>query len=118
MQTVKNLLLWPSKNYLRKALEVPLTLAADRWWQKPRMLELYLNIAEWAPGVYGAEAAAQRHFGKSAAKLSRREAALLAAVLPNPIKRQAGKPSRNVSIVAARIQLRMSGIEPYLTCIH
>lgn len=118
MQTAKNLFLWDGRSIIRKALELPLSYYMDFVWTKHRMLEVYLNIAEWAPGVYGAEAAAQRHFGKSAAKLTRREAALLAAVLPNPIKREAGKPSRNVSLVAARIQLRMSAIDPYLTCIN
>ena len=118
MQTAKNLFLWDGHSFVRKVLELPLSYYMDFIWTKHRMLEVYLNVAEWAPGVYGAEAAAQRHFGKSAAKLTRHEAALLAAVLPNPIKRQAGKPSRTVNIVAARIQLRMSGIDPYLTCIH
>ena len=70
-------------------------------WRKRRTIEIYLNIAEWGPGVYGAEAAARRHFGKSAARLSRQEAALLAAVLPNPIKRSAGKPSQAMRRKAA-----------------
>ena len=82
------------------------------------MIEVYLNIVEWAPGVYGAEAAARHHFGKSASKLSRREAALLAAVLPNPLKRKAGKPSKRVSSSARRIMARMAGMGPYLTCLN
>lgn len=118
MQTAKNLFLWDGHSVIRKILELPLSYYMDFIWTKHRMLEVYLNIAEWAPGVYGAEAAAQRHFGKSAAQLTRREAALLAAVLPNPIKRQAGKPSRHVNLVAARIQFRMAAIDAYLTCIH
>jgi len=89
----------------------------DFVWSKRRMVEIYLNIAEWAPGVFGAEAAAQYHFKKSAAKLTTREAALLAAVLPNPIKRNAGKPSRGVAPIAQRIQRRMAIMGPYLTCL-
>ena len=118
MQTAKNLFLWDGRSIIRKILELPLSYYMDFIWTKHRMLEVYLNIVEWAPGVYGAEAAAQRHFGKSAAQLTRREAALLAAVLPNPMKRQAGKPSRHVNLVAARIQFRMAAIDAYLTCIH
>ena len=118
MQTAKNLFLWDGHSYIRKGLEMPLAYYMDFIWTKHRMLEVYLNIAEWAPGIYGAEAAAQHHFGKSATQLTRREAALLAAVLPNPIKREAGKPSRGVKLVAARIQLRMGSIDAYLTCIH
>jgi monofunctional biosynthetic peptidoglycan transglycosylase len=118
MQTAKNLFLWDGHSIIRKVLELPLSFYMDFIWTKHRMLEVYLNIAEWAPGVYGAEAASQLHFHKSAAQLTRREAALLAAVLPNPIKRQAGKPSRRVNVVASRIQLRMSAIDAYLTCIH
>ena len=117
MQTAKNLFLWDGRFFLRKGLEVPLALWMDLVWSKRRMIEVYLNIVEWAPGVYGAEAAAQHHFKKSAAKLTRREAALLAAVLPNPIKRKAGKPSRGVAAIANRIQIRMRTMGPYLTCL-
>ncbi len=117
MQTAKNLFLWDGRSFLRKGLELPLALWMDLVWSKRRMIEVYLNIVEWAPGVYGAEAAARHHFGKSAAKLTRREAALLAAVLPNPIKRQAGHPSKRVSAIANRILIRMRTMDPYLTCI-
>ena len=82
------------------------------------MLEVYLNIVEWAPGVYGAEAASQFHFKKPASKLTRNEAALLAAVLPNPIKRKAGKPSKGVRRIAKRIELRARIMGPYLTCLR
>ena len=75
MQTVKNLFLWHGRSYLRKALEVPLALYFDAVVPKKRILEIYLNIAEWGPGIYGAEAAAQYHFGVPAAKLSRRRRA-------------------------------------------
>lgn len=118
MQTAKNLFLWDGRSIIRKGLEIPLAYWMDLVWSKRRMIEVYLNIAEWGPGTYGAEAASQRHFKKPAAKLTRREAALLAAVLPNPIKRNAGKPSRGVARIAERIQRRMAGIEPYLTCLQ
>ncbi len=117
MQTAKNLFLWDGRFVIRKGLELPLALWMDLVWSKKRMIEVYLNIVEWAPGVYGAEAAARHHFKKSAQALSKREAALLAAVLPNPIKRQAGKPSKRVKSIANRILIRMNGMAPYLTCL-
>jgi len=118
MQTAKNLFLWDGRQFIRKGLEIPLALWMDLIWSKRRMIEIYLNIVEWAPGVYGAEAAAQFHFKKPASKLTKREAALLAAVLPNPIKRQAGKPSKRVNRIASRILARMSIMSPYLTCLE
>jgi monofunctional glycosyltransferase len=119
MQTAKNMYLWDGRGSgIRKVFEMPLALYMDLIWTKHRMLEVYLNIVEWGPGIYGAEAASQFHFKKSAAQLSRREAALLAAVLPNPIKRNAGRPSKRVNFTAARIQMRMANIDAYLTCIH
>jgi monofunctional glycosyltransferase len=117
MQAAKNLFLWDGRSFVRKVLEIPVALWMDLVWSKRRMLEIYLNIVEWAPGVYGAEAAAQHHFKKSAAKLTRREAALLAAVLPNPIKRKAGKPSKGVRRIATRIEIRARAMGPYLTCL-
>jgi monofunctional biosynthetic peptidoglycan transglycosylase len=117
MQTAKNLFLWDGRNPIRKVLELPLAYWMDFFWTKRRMIEVYLNIVEWAPGVYGAEAASQYHFRKPAAKLTKREAALLAAVLPNPIKRSAGRPSKRVSLVAQRIIARMNIMGPYVTCL-
>ncbi len=117
MQTAKNLFLWDGRSFLRKGLELPSALWMDLIWSKRRMLEVYLNIVEWAPGIYGAEAAARHHFNKPASKLTRREAALLAAVLPNPIKRKAGKPSKRVSAIANRILIRMNTMGPNLTCL-
>ena len=76
MQTAKNLFLWDGRSFIRKGLEIPLAYWMDFVWSKRRMIEVYLNIVEWAPGVYGAEAASQLHFKKPAAKLTRREAAL------------------------------------------
>lgn len=118
MQAAKNLFLWDGRSAMRKMIELPLAMWMDLVWSKRRMIEIYLNIVEWAPGVYGAEAAARHHFGKSSKKLTKKEAALLAAVLPNPIRRNAGKPSRGVRNIASRIQLRMNGMAPYLACLE
>ena len=106
-QVAKNLFLWPGKSYLRKALEVPVTLAIEGLWSKPRIFEVYLNIAEWGPGIFGAEAAAQYYFSHSAARLSEREAALMAVALPNPIARDASDPEPAVERRASRLQNRM-----------
>ncbi|MCA3559744.1 MAG: monofunctional biosynthetic peptidoglycan transglycosylase [Aestuariivirga sp.] len=118
MQTAKNLFLWDGRLAIRKVIEIPLAMWIDLIWSKRRIIEVYLNIVEWAPGVYGAEAAAQHHFHKPAKNLTKKEAALLAAVLPNPIKRNAGKPSRGVRAVASRILVRMAGMGAYLTCLE
>ncbi|KQQ48706.1 monofunctional biosynthetic peptidoglycan transglycosylase [Methylobacterium sp. Leaf125] len=117
MQTVKNVFLWPGRSVIRKALEIPLAVVADTLWGKPRTLEIYLNIAEWGEGVFGAEAAARRWFGKPARALTRGEAALLAAVLPNPILRNPALPSRGVRAQAARIQARMNGVSGLMGCL-
>jgi monofunctional biosynthetic peptidoglycan transglycosylase len=92
-QVAKNLFLWPGQSLVRKALEAWLTVQIELLWPKQRILEVYLNIAEFGPGIYGAEAASQRFFGKPAARLEPREAALLAAVLPNPARFRADAPS-------------------------
>jgi len=117
MQTVKNVFLWPGRSVIRKILEIPLALMADTLWGKARTMEIYLNIAEWGEGVFGAEAAAQRWFGKPARALTRGEAALLAAVLPNPILRNPALPSRGVRAQAARIQARMNGVAGLMGCL-
>ncbi len=116
MQVIKNLFLSQSKSYLRKAVEIPLTFVAEAVWPKARMLEIYLNIAEWGPGVFGAEAAAQHHFSKHASQLSQREAALLAAALPNPILRDAGDPGTRTARKASVIQSRMRAAGPVADC--
>ncbi len=110
-QTAKNLLLWPGRNLLRKAIEAYITVLLELGWPKSRILEVYLNIVEWGPGVYGAEAAAATHFHKPATMLSRREAALLAAVLPNPRVLSADRPSPYVEERAATIEARMPQVE-------
>ena len=92
-QVVKNLFLWPDRSYLRKGLEAYVTLLMEILWPKTRILEVYLNIAEMGNGVFGVEAAGQRFFDKPAVRLNRREAATLAAVLPDPRRMSAVRPS-------------------------
>ncbi|WP_120496795.1 monofunctional biosynthetic peptidoglycan transglycosylase [Kiloniella sp. EL199] len=104
MQTAKNLFLWPSRSKVRKLLEVPLTLMLETLLPKRRILELYLNIAEFGDGIYGAEAAAQNHFNTTAKNLTRRQSTRLAAVLPNPLTRNAARPSQNVQNRADKIR--------------
>jgi monofunctional biosynthetic peptidoglycan transglycosylase len=118
MQTAKNLFLWNGRSFLRKGLELPLAIGADAVWSKKRLMEIYLNIAEWGPGIYGIEAAAQYHFKTSAAKLSKKQAALLAVSLPNPITRVASKPSRGMSRLANLIQRRANASGEYIKCLY
>ena len=103
-QTAKNVFLFPSRSYLRKAVEAYFTVLIEWIWGKERILEVYLNVAEMGKGIYGAEAAAQELFGKSASELTRRESSLIAACLPNPIDRHADKPSNYVSKRAGQIR--------------
>jgi monofunctional biosynthetic peptidoglycan transglycosylase len=91
-QTAKNAFLWPQRSWLRKGLEAWFTFWVELLWPKARVLEVYLNVAEWGPGVYGAEAASRHWFGKSADRLSRLEAARLAAILPSPRRYRAASP--------------------------
>jgi monofunctional biosynthetic peptidoglycan transglycosylase len=118
MQVVKNLFLWPSKSYVRKAIEIPLTYVVEAAWSKRRILEIYLNIAEWGPGVFGAEAAARFHFRKAASQLSPREAALLAVSLPNPFERQAGSPGPGTSRLADNLLARMRTAQANAFCVR
>ena len=118
MQVAKNLFLWPGRSYLRKGLELPIALYLDLIWSKRRMMEVYLNIAEWGEGVFGIEAAAERHFRKPASALSRREAALLVTALPNPIARNPGRPSRGHSALAARLIGRMEPASALAGCLR
>ena len=100
-QVAKNLFLWQGRDFIRKALEFPLALWIDFVLPKPRILEIYLNIAELGPqGQFGVETASVYAFGKSAASLSPREAALLASILPNPVKRSARNPGPGVRRLA------------------
>ncbi|NHE56846.1 monofunctional biosynthetic peptidoglycan transglycosylase [Cyclobacterium sp. GBPx2] len=92
-QTAKNVFLWPQRNWLRKGLEAYFTFLIEFFWSKERIMEVYLNVIEMGDGIYGAEAAAQFYFGKAAADLSRQEAALIAAVLPNPLRWRPDQPT-------------------------
>jgi monofunctional glycosyltransferase len=95
-QVAKNLYLWSGRSYFRKGLEAYFTVLIERCWPKRRILEIYLNIAQFGDGTYGAEAAAERFFHKPAARLTRSDAAILAAVLPNPERYSAAAPSRYI----------------------
>jgi monofunctional biosynthetic peptidoglycan transglycosylase len=117
MQVAKNLFLWPAKSYVRKLVEVPLTYAIELIWPKWRILEIYLNIAEWGPGIFGAEAAAREHFHRSASRLSTRQAAQLAVTLPNPVARDAGSPGPWTSRRASVIQRRAAGMPEAASCV-
>ena len=106
-QTAKNLFLWPGRSFLRKGLELPLALWIDLVLPKWRVLEIYLNVAEWGPnGQFGAETGSRYAFNKSARSLTPREAALLAAVLPNPRRRSAKQPGPAVRRLAAIYEAR------------
>ncbi len=106
MQTAKNLFLWNSPALLRKPFEIPLATFMDFVLGKQRIMEIYLNIVEWAPGVFGAEAAARHHFGISADDLTLQEAAQMAAALPNPKRRNAGNPGPRTEALANRLRVR------------
>lgn len=92
-QTAKNVFLWPGRTWLRKGLEAYFTLLIEALWGKERILEVYLNVIEMGDGIYGAEAATQHYFNKSAERLTKRQAALLIAILPNPRKWSAASPT-------------------------
>jgi monofunctional biosynthetic peptidoglycan transglycosylase len=118
MQTVKNLFLWQGAGYLRKPVEIALALYADRIWPKRRTLELYLNVAEWGPGgIFGAEAAARHDFHRSAANLTARQAALLAAALPNPVARDPARPRGEERAWAATVAARARRGGADLSCL-
>lgn len=103
-QTAKNVFLIPSRSFIRKAFEAYFTILIEVIWGKERIMEVYLNVAEMGKGIYGAEAAAQQHFGKSAARLTRYESSLIAAALPNPIKRNASRPTQYMGKRAGQIR--------------
>lgn len=117
MQVAKNMFLWPSKEFLRKGLELGIALMIDAMWTKRRILEVYLNIAQWGPGVFGAEAAARHHFRKPAARLGEREAALLAASLPNPVRRVAGAAGPGLRRLAQVIEMRARSVGQRAACV-
>jgi len=110
MQCARNVFLWQSKSYMRKALEVGVATLLELVWGKRRILEAYLNVVEWGPGVYGAERAARHWFGVPAAALDPHEAALLAAALPNPRRFAPSRPSRYLAARAAVIERRAARV--------
>ncbi len=117
MQTVKNVFLWGGRSYVRKGLELPLALYADALWSKRRTMEIYLNVAEWGEGIYGVESASRFYFNRSAADLTARQAALLAAALPAPLQRDPANPSAGLSRIAERIQGRARAAGAYVQCL-
>jgi monofunctional biosynthetic peptidoglycan transglycosylase len=117
-QTAKNLFLWPGRSFVRKALEFPLALWIDLVLPKRRIMEVYLNIAQWGPnGEFGAEAGARAAFGKSGSDVDRREAALLAAILPNPVRRSARRPGPGVRRLAGIYEARARSGSALAGCI-
>jgi monofunctional biosynthetic peptidoglycan transglycosylase len=118
MQTVKNLFLWTSRSYIRKGFEIPLALYADAVWSKRRTMEIYLNVVEWGPNVFGAEAASRYYFKRSARQLTLQQAALLTAALPNPDARNPARPTRNLQALAGRIAARARQAGDYIRCLY
>jgi len=118
-QTAKNLFLWQGRSFIRKALEIPLALWINLVLPKRRVLEIYLNIAEWGPnGEFGAEAAARWAFGKSSGELTARESTELTAILPNPVRRSARAPSPWVRRLAALYERRAAAHPALDACIR
>jgi monofunctional biosynthetic peptidoglycan transglycosylase len=112
-QTAKNVFLWPGRNYLRKGLEVYFTFLIETFWSKERIMEVYLNVIEMGDGIYGAEAASQEYFNVHASELTASQAALIAAILPNPIKYSAKTPGPYVQKRQAWVlkQMRFWGMD-------
>jgi monofunctional biosynthetic peptidoglycan transglycosylase len=117
MQTAKNLFLWPDQNFLRKALEAPSTYMIEALLGKRRILEIYLNIVEWGPGIYGAEAAAQNYFKRSADALTPWQAALLASILPSPRKWSPVEPTEYIQTRARTAVGRAQALAGSLKCV-
>lgn len=117
MQVARNLFLWQGRSKLRKALEIAVALLLDRVWSKARVLDAYLNIAEWGDGVFGIEAASEETFHKPARALGPREAALLATSLPNPRERDAADPEPFQRRLAAHLVKRARGMPEWLDCL-
>ncbi len=112
-QTAKNVFLWPDRSWIRKGLEAYFTVLIESLWPKQRIMEVYLNVIEWGPGIFGADAAARKWFGKPAARLSQLEAARLAAILPNPIRYRANPPGPYVNSRGYTISARANSVDLY-----
>ncbi|MBA5778659.1 monofunctional biosynthetic peptidoglycan transglycosylase [Stappia sp. F7233] len=117
MQLAKNLFLWNGRSYVRKGLEIPLALVIDATLPKRRIIELYLNVAEWGEGIFGAEAAAQAWFGKSAKELTASQASLLATALPSPLTRNPARPSAGHRRLARINFSRARALDGHVDCI-
>lgn len=110
-QTAKNVFLWPGRSYIRKAFEAYFTVLIELLWGKERILEVYLNVIEMGDGIYGAEAATQHYFGKSAHSMSKSQAALIVAVLPNPLRWSPARPTRYIYYKQGLILRNMRNLE-------
>ncbi len=117
MQTAKNLFLWPGRSVVRKGIEISMALVLGKAWPKRRVMEIYLNVAEWGDGLFGIEAAAQRYFHKPASRLDLREGALLATALPNPIKRNPAAPRLFQRRLAEGVMARAARLTDRLGCL-
>jgi monofunctional glycosyltransferase len=117
MQTAKNVFLWPGRDFVRKTLEAWLTPQIELLWPKRRIMEVYLNVVELGPGIYGAEAAAGTYFGKPAGGLGAQEAALLAAILPSPRDWSPVRPTEYLQGRARTIRTRIKQLGPLLDCV-
>ena len=118
MQTARNLFLWVSRSYVRKALEIPLALYIDAVLGKRRLMEIYLNIAEFGPGIFGVEAAAEHYFHRPAKDLTAGQAALLAVTLPNPAGRDPARPTPLMRGLARTVAARARIAGPYIVCLY
>ena len=111
-QTAKNVFLWPSRNLVRKGLEAYFTFLIETIWTKERIMEVYLNVIEMGPGIYGIEAASQTFYNRPASKLTRQQAAMIAAVLPNPIRWSPAKPTGYIRGRQSWILRQMNNLAP------
>jgi monofunctional glycosyltransferase len=109
-QTAKNVFLWPNRSYVRKGLEAWFTVLIETLWPKRRIMEVYLNVAEWGPGVYGAQAASQYYFNVDADKLSRSQAARLVSILPSPKKWSPNTPGRKLQRKARNVRRALGAV--------
>ena len=112
-QTAKNVFLWPSSTYMRKAFEAYFTVLIETFWSKQRIMEVYLNTIEMGRGIYGAEAVAMEHFGCHASDLNQNQSALIAASLPNPLKMNSGAPSGYMYKRQGQIKRQMRNLGPF-----
>lgn len=111
MQTAKNVYLTQHRSYIRKGLEAGFTVLMEAFWSKRRIMEAYLNVAEWGPGIYGADAAARTYFKRSAAQLTPNQAALMASTLPGPLFWQPNRPNRRIARKSRIIRKRMNAVK-------